>query len=280
MPRKYGVYFVQGYGPASGIRRVLGHILRRGDVESANLLRITREESLRHAEVMKPLLDEVVSKASDVMTGLKPELHEVARRYLYLPVIPLGIEKPALQEAFKLSRELVKRVRPSLKQRLLPAYMLEKGGVGLGTNMVSITSSHILVTLHGSFPDGNVVRPKAVPGRKELLRLVEELRRRDYLTPDENGSPVPVLGAVLLKPVRDAMDSLGSLISAWFRGSYGELLELSEEIAEDHGSRLFAWDAFFYLTHLVVAVVTQELVKRKNIPFPDPAAGVLELLPL
>ncbi len=280
MPRKYGVYLVQGYGPASGIRRVLGHILRRGDVESANLLRITREESLKHAEVLKPLLNDVVDKASGIMTGLRPELHEVAWRYLYLPVIPLGIEKPALQEAFKLSRELVKRVRPSLKQRLLPAYMLERGGVGLGTNVVNITGSHILVTLHGSFPDGGVVRPEAIPDRKELLRLVGELRKRDYLMPDENGSPVPVLGAVLLKPITNVMDSLSSLISVWFRNSYGELLELSEEIAKNHGSRFFAWDAFFYLTHLVVAVVTQELVKRKIMPFPDPAAGVLELLPL
>lgn len=280
MPRKYGVYLVQGYGAASGIKRVLGHILRRGDVGSANLLRITREESLKHAEVLKPLLNDVAGRASDIMSRLRPELHEVAWRYSYLPVIPLGIERPALQEAFKLSRELVKRVRPSLKQRLLPAYMLERGGVGLGTNVVNITGSHVLVTLHGSFPDGNVVRPEAIPERKELLRLVRELRKRDYLTPDENGSPVPVLGAVPLKPIINVMDELSSLISAWFRSGYGELLKLSEEIAENHGSRVFAWDAFFYLTHLVVAVVTHELVKRKTIPFPDPAAGVLELLPL
>ncbi len=280
MPRRYGVYLVQGYGTASGIKRVLGHILRRGDVESANLLKVTRGESLRHAEVLKPLLSDVVSKASDIMVGLRPKLHVVAWRYSYIPVISLGIERPALQEAFKLSRLLAKRVKPSLKQRLLPAYMLEKGGVGLGTNLVNITGSHVLITLHGSLPDGSVVKPKSIPGRGELLGLVRKLRERDYLVPDENGSPIPVLGAVLLKPIMSVMNSLGSLISAWFRGNYGELLELSEEVAEDYGSKVFAWDAFFYLTHLVVAVVTHGLVGRKSMPFPDPATGILELLPL
>jgi len=280
VPRRYGVYLVQGYGPASGIKRVLGHILRHGDLESANLLRITKEESLSHAEVLKPLLSDVMDEASEVIAGLKPRLHEVAWRYLYLPVIPLGIERPALQEAFALSRKLLKRVKPSLKQRLLPAYMLEKGGVGLGTNIVNLTSSHTLVILHGSLPDGSDVKPEVIPEKKKLLKLVGELRKRDYLTPGEDSSPIPVLGAVILKPITSAMDKLGSLISAWFRNSYDELSGLSEEIAVSHGSRVFAWDAFFYLTHLVIAVVTHGLVERKTMPFPDPSVGVLELLPL
>ena len=280
MPRKYGVYLVQGYGPASGIKRVFGHILRRGDVESANLIKITKEESLRHTKLVEPLLSDAIGKASEILAGAKAELHEVAWRYSYLLVVPMGVEKPALQEAFKLSREVVKRVKPSLKQRLLPAYMLEKGGVGLGANVANIIGSYVLVALHGSLPDGSVVEPEAIPERRELLKLVGELRNRDYLTPDEGDSPIPVLGAVILKPLKNVAAGLSSLIGAWFKDNYGELLRLSEEIANAHGSGTFAWDAFFYLTHLVVAVVTYGLITRKTLPFPNPSVGILELLPL
>ncbi len=280
MPRKYGVYLVQGYGPASGIKRVFGHILRRGDVESADLIKITKEESLRHARFVEPLLGDAIGKASEFLARARGELHEVAWRYSYLLIVPMGIEKPALQEAFKLSREVVKRVKPSFKQRLLPAYMLEKGGVGLGVNVVNITDSHVLVALHGSLPNGSVVEPEAIPERRELLKLVGELKRKNYLTPDEGDSPIPVLGAVILKPLRDVVASLSLLISAWLRNNYGELLRLSEEIADAHGSRTLAWDAFFYLTHLVVAVVTYGLITQKTLPFLYPSAGILELLPL
>jgi len=280
VPRKYGIYFVQGFGPVSGIKRLLGHVLRRGDLENANLLKITREESVKHADILAPLLRDLIDTASEIIVELKPGLHEVMWRYLYLPVIPLYIERPALREAFKLSRRLISHVKPSLKQRLLPAYMLEKGGVSLGTNVINLSNSHVLVSLYGSFPDGRAVEPGNIPSRKELLRLVGGLKKKDYILPDEGDSPLPVLGAVILKPVIDTTGKFDSLISSWIRKNYDVLLHLSKEVAEEHGSSTLAWDAFFYLIHLLVSLVTYGLVKEKVLQFPKPGIGILELLPV
>ncbi len=281
IPRRYGVYLVSD-GMSSWLRPSLGRFLRRGEIREGRLLRVFREESVRHAEELAAHIDTALSGFRQALTGLRDRVpEESVWRYSHLAIVPFGVELPSLKAAFNEARKRKAVLKPSLSQTLLPAYMLEVGGIGLGSNFRPVMGSKYLVTLHGRLPDGTEVRPRISPGlsRDTLTKLCDMLKKEDYVLPGSS-SPIPVLGAVTLKPILEVSKEVKAVATALISSLADELVGIASSIAKSKGVPSLAWDAFFYLTHVLVAVLTLKLIREGLIPGLNPAEGLLELFVL
>jgi len=281
IPRRYGVYLVSD-GMASWVRPSIGRFLRGGEIREGRLLRVFREESLKHAEELAAPVSSALGGFRQALSGLRERLpEEGVWRYSHLALIPFGIELPAVKAAFQEARRRKSVLRPSFSQTLLPAYMLEVGGVSLGSNFRPVMGSKYLVTLHGTLPDGTEIRPQRSQSlsRDELTKLCDRLKKEDYVLPGSS-SPIPALGAVALKPVLDASKEVKVLAAGLVRSLADELARMAATLASSRDRPSLAWDAFFYLTHVLVAVLTSQLVREGLIPDLNPAEGLLELFVL
>ncbi len=275
--RRYGIYLVKG-GVTSWLKSGFGGILRSREIRGAKLLRIDKGESLSHAEMISDLLHSIPDEVSETLSNLPSSIDRDVWRYSYLALIPFGIELPAIRVAFTEARKRREVFKPALPQTLLPAYMLELGGVSLGTNITQLTEGKFLVSIHGSLPSGEMIRPESRVGRGELLKLCKMLRSSDYVLPNE--SPIPLIGAAALRPVLATARRVGEGVSKMVEGISEGLARMALDIAGFKGVRRYAWDAFFYLTHVTVAVIVDKLMNSGLIPRVKEAEGVLEVLSL
>ena len=274
LPRTYGVYVVPPSGRIRWLKSFLGSFLRRKEFKNNELAKITAEDSVNIVKALDLEIQQFITSLRAPMSRLKEHLSNNEWAFHYLVTVPLGLDVPMTDEAFKQLPMVKNILRPKIKHKLLPAYMAEKGSQQLGVSITPFKGSCYVVQLYGGI-GGEVINGGTIDN-EVVNDLYKELRNRDFVSPTYYG--IPAYGAVIIiRKMSEVLEEMELIAREFIRSKATQLAEISVSISESTGGH--PYDIYHFIYHCVIAETIKRLINEGLFPPITIPTGLIEVLP-